>query len=150
MKINSILCFFLLSFLVSCGSDEEPMTPEEMTEESSFSVKVNGVSLSIANIQVIKNNPILLIAGSTAGAAKIVQVPLNMDVSPGTYPADGLYTSQYIEGSNIWNANNGTFTITKNDITAKRIEGTFEFDASPISGTASDVSVTEGSFKVNY
>ena len=96
----------------------------------------------------------LVIAGLSADQSQTLDLVMPVNITPGSYTFDingGLYFAGYSPSPLIQlvSMSGGTLTIISNDTTAKRIKGSFNFNAS--SSTVTNTStLTNGYFSVNY
>lgn len=130
----------------------ELVIEEDIIGNNEFSAKVDGVSFQpnvIAGTVSIGN--IVLNFSKTNGESIALTLPTS--VGNGTYTLGGLgstYSAVYARSaSESYFANGGTLTITNHNTASDLIEGNFNFNGTLLLGGGS-VSVTEGSFKVNY
>ncbi len=75
-------------------------------------------------------------------------MPFDTPVGNYTISQLGSFTGSYITDS-TWVAQSGTLIITKNNISNKHIEGTFEFEAEEFH-SGDNKSFTNGLFTVDY
>tara|TARA_R110002126_G_scaffold264475_2_gene407530 strand:+ start:6812 stop:7684 length:873 start_codon:yes stop_codon:yes gene_type:complete len=141
----------------SNGSFSNIIRSSQSISEDSFTAKVDGtvfqeMSLFANAITVGTTNLISINANKSLN--ETISFNLNADSTPGEYDFGSLFTQsfpsgQYIVDGNIYEAD-GKITIIDHDITAKKITGTFNFDAIPITSTTPVHSITEGAFSVSY
>jgi hypothetical protein len=86
---------------------------------------------------------------------KKITIGLPTDIPAGTYEivADNdTYKGIFSDSANniLARANSGSITIIAHDISAKTINGTFNFIATLSGNTASQFEITEGAFNVSY
>lgn len=123
--------------------------------QDSFSAKVDGVifedtSLFASEITLGSTQLISINANTTTSDAIGLTIPA--DISPGEYDLGGLTTYP----TALYNTNNGAFlgegklVITNHNTAIKKITGTFNFDASPLTGATPNYVITEGEFSVSY
>jgi hypothetical protein len=177
-NMNSIKSTFLLLFVVvftfiSC--DNEPLTgtfvdesgiPSDSAEDtddnsdntdtaiSPFFANVDGVEFSDVEPESYLLNSMLWVRGTDTQLKKIT-IGLPTDIPAGTYEivADNdTYKGIFSDSANniLARANSGSITIIAHDISAKTINGTFNFIATLSGNTASQFEITEGAFNVSY
>ncbi|MEM7108883.1 MAG: DUF6252 family protein, partial [Bacteroidota bacterium] len=117
-----------------------------------FSAKVDGVDFQPNIIGgTVAVGTIVLSFSKNSGETIGLTVPSN--INNGSYTLGGLgstYSASYIKSATeSFFADSGTLTITNHNTDSKQIEGTFNFTATPLFGSGS-ISITEGSFQVNY
>jgi len=89
--------------------------------------------------------------GQTANGSKIIVLSVGQTIKPGTYTiGETIFGTYTVNASSFYLTSSGSLTISKHDTSAKRIEGTFNFIADPISGEGKSVTVTDGAFAITY
>jgi hypothetical protein len=97
----------------------------------------------------------IIISGISADGIQNMELLMPENVTTGTYPLDFSGTSTYgaayftDPGNPLISLANGTLNIISNDITTKRIIGTFSFKATSLID-AQSADITNGYFSVNY
>ena len=87
---------------------------------------------------------------------KTITISVNKNSGVGSFELKGSNNAQTIDyedkkqPASVFSISEGTLEITKLDTAIKRFEGTFNFEALDITGGASSVKVTNGSFEVTY
>ena len=160
--------FMMTSILVfsSCKKDEvdpapfvtQPITPA--VPSNSFYAKVDGVEFVetlFSAFSFSAANAILITASQNGG---VTSIGLNVadDIAVGTYTFSfsGQPSATYNVSSDVNDSyvtdNQGTLVITTHDLSAKFIEGTFNYLATPNIGSTStsNFDITEGAFAVSY
>jgi hypothetical protein len=115
---------------------------------------VDGIKFTSAVIEPTSQNGQLFIAGITSDGTRDLALIMPTGITPGTYNLDfatGMYIGAYTPSSTeaLISQSNGTLTIISNDVTAKRIKGTFSFIASSLMD-ATTATITQGYFSVSY
>lgn len=98
-----------------------------------------------AEVVVSQNNlDNIQITGSTQTVSISLTFP--SDVTAGSYPlaSSGQYVASYLVGSISDEVDTGELIITKNDTTAKIVEGEFSFT------TVSGIEISNGKFSISY
>lgn len=123
--------------------------------QDDFTAKVDGVAFNdttlFASSITLGSTELISINANTA-ISEAISLTLNADITPGEYDFGSIGTYP----SALYNVNNGAFigdgklNITNHDTGAKRISGTFSFDASPLTGATPSYTITEGTFSVSY
>lgn len=123
------------------------------TGNNSFAVTIDGTPFTPAIIAGNLFSGMISITASDNTGSKSVGIDVPSTVTPGTYTFDGgTYIGQYNpNSSNFYSANQSgsSLVITQNDVTNKKIVGTFHFTAAPFSGTGT-ANLTNGSFTIYY
>jgi hypothetical protein len=156
-----ILLCGLAGFTASC--EKEPTEDEldsstSTTSSNYFKVKIDGTAFS-ANLlnSSITNNILNFVAGSST-SEKAIGLFIPYEAVPGSYPTSqgaGFRITYTAPGNqnNFYSAkDNGTVTITSNNLTQRIIKGTFEADVThTTAGPANDtVHLTAGEFIIVY
>ncbi|HBS86930.1 MAG: hypothetical protein A2W91_12940 [Bacteroidetes bacterium GWF2_38_335] len=126
---------------------------DEVLEGEYMVAKCNGINWSATtiNASVIVSSGTLHISGM--GGGKTVGLVVPSTVTPGTYEFEfgGTPSASYAPTSSSGGmmATSGYITIQSHDTSAKRIKGTFYYEAE-IFYPASSAMITEGEFDVDY
>lgn len=128
------------------------ITPPPGSGSDTLQATIDGNKFIADDVEVSLTNGQLLIAGFHGTADIALLLPAT--ITAGTYNLDfatGLYIGIYNPDptTTLISQASGTVTIISNDTVAKRIKGTFNFTASPISSGQPAV-ITLGYFAVNY
>jgi len=121
---------------------------------SSFHVDIDGVLWNAGIISgYLLMQSRLTLKGSVNDGTKFVSIVVPGNITSGTYHLGTLldnYYGQYNPDSltNMYSYD-GTLTITKHNTTINRIEGSFNFHAMELQGSAS-INLSAGVFKVTY
>lgn len=151
-KIVSIVATALVVIFSSCK--KETTTNPDPAKNTSVTAKVDGVrfqSNDALATQPVDSHIFTLIANDDKGNS----IAISGNNTAGTHSSandgdtDGIYTTS--DGGVYLTANTGgsaTFTITKYDLTTKKMSGTFSFTAPATGGSnaTGTKTVTEGSF----
>jgi len=145
------------SVLAACGGD--PSGPGAERDDASLSARIDGVSWSPESPAAAVNpSPGLYAIASapvTGASAYTMELVLRNIGGPGTYPlgvSDQVFGGNALlsQGGSSWSTPYtgaaGEVTITA--LSATAISGTFEFVATPVSGSVADKTVTQGAFDV--
>lgn len=93
------------------------------------------------------------VTGSDNNGSKSIGFQLPDNIAVGSYTFDGVagnYVGQYnASSSEFYFADSGNLVISKHDVGAKKIEGTFNFIAKDFGGVVS-ISITNGKFSTTY
>jgi|GEM_PF-1729271 len=143
---------FSLCLFTSCKKDAD--IDDIIEIPNGISVKIDGVDLSPTFSQGIGMGDVIWLSASKSNGSTSLSLRLPIDAQPGTYTfptndpstLDAYYTYLAIT---TYGAKSGKIVVTKHDIAAKSIEGTFELVCQSISSNAT-VSLTEGTFKMSY
>lgn len=119
-------------------------TPGDGTSDEFFTAVIDGAPFD-ADVKMAQSNAGIIQA---TGSSQTISISLTFpaDITAGTYTlaASGQYMASYLVGSIPDEVDTGELTITKNDTTAKIVEGEFSFT------TVGGVEVTNGKFKLGY
>lgn len=124
---------------------------------NTFTAKVDGVvyeEISLFSNLINPGGNDLLMISANKSLTETIGITLESDIAVGTYDFGSFITqtyptAQYTVGGATYLAE-GKITITLNDTAAKLISGTFNFDASPLTSTTPNFTITEGEFSVSY
>lgn len=119
---------------------------------NSLSADIDGSSWTATAVNGAVALGRLTIVGSDNQGVVSVSVSMPEDVAVGTYDLTflGDYIGQYNKFSTEFlSSDDGKLNITKHDKSGKKIEGTFNFNASDFNGTLNSA-ITNGSFVVSY
>ncbi len=125
--------------------------------KNSFTAKVDGVVFQeislFANTIAIGTNQLINI-NANKSSTESISFNLNDNITPGEYDLGGFTNqtypaSQYVIDGDKYEAD-GKITIISHDTSAKKIAGTFNFDAISATSTVVAHSITEGAFSVSY
>ncbi|MDB5203187.1 MAG: hypothetical protein JWQ27_2596 [Ferruginibacter sp.] len=128
-----------------------------------FRVKLNGVDWVNYNATGIYTNllgqtNISIISSYDANTDKNIGLDMSGTIVPGSYsfsaiPFPGDPSALYDNGATpdtSYSADGGNLTILEHNTTTKRIRGTFNFIATPVSGGGTPITFTAGYFSVKY
>lgn len=176
MKRNLItaICFFVL--VSSCKKDVEELPPATQTGANTFGAKINGAFWVPQGFGPIPANDILdarLLPGgdvyinarnfSSSPNETEFEIYLKGVTGPGTYllnktvpyPSSsenyGYYVKRNLTPQNEWitsATSTGSVTITRFDVSAMIISGTFQFNALNLYNSPEPLAITEGRFDV--
>lgn len=130
---------------------------ESLITDNSFTAKVDGIFYEeeslFASIAPIGSTDVIFI-NANKNFNEVIGLTLQSNIVVGEYDFGSFITqtypiAQYNFDDGIYVAD-GKLTITKHDTVAKLISGTFDFEASPITGGSPNFSITEGAFSVSY
>ncbi len=122
---------------------------------NSFFAKLDGAAFNPTNITGIKTSGLISIIGRR-GSVENIGVSFADTITAGTTlnlsPFDSNGRLQYILDNNPLNIFGGTgsITIISHDILAKRVKGTFLFNAATLFPPINSKIITDGSFDVTY
>ena len=153
-----LLCIFTVIIIFSaCQKEFENPFISVIPPASSldkFRVNADGFSFPTYVISTINVSNEISITASDVLAIKRVAVTVPANTIPGSYTLDfsgmiyfGIY---YPDTSNMLISNPGAITIVENNVSSKRIRGTFSFTAKPLNGSAITSVLTNGYFSVKY
>ena len=141
----------------SNGSFSNIIRSSQPISEDTFTAKVDGIVFQEISLFTTANtigttNLISITANKSLN--ETISLNLNEDITPGEYDFGSFITQSYPTGlytidDDIYEAD-GKIIITSHDTNAKKISGTFNFDASPVISTTVAHSITEGAFSVSY
>ncbi len=138
-------------FLSGCKKDDEE--DETPVATNVFSAKINGSTFSPSNpggMKDIESNELWITGDNSAG---MLSLTIPGDIAPGTYnlsvgSGSGCSLDWEPESAGSHFANPGTLIITKHDVAARRIEGTFS--ATLQSTLPPTLPLTDGVVKITY
>lgn len=153
-----LLCIFTVIIIFSaCQKEFEDPFISVIPPASSldtFRVNIDGIAFPTYGISTTNSLNIINLLASDVQAAKKVSLTVPANITPGSYPLDffgmvyfGFY---YPDTSNFLVSDPGTITIIENNLTSKRIRGTFDFNAEPLNVGTSMSILTNGYFSVKY
>lgn len=163
MKFNTLLAgLFSAALLFSgCSKDDDKPTPDPAVQQpgntnpqnsSGMSSKVNNVDwTALAPMASFQSSNLILAGSNILGQAISVSTTSGTVTQAGTYAATGTYI-EIVQGSTsgpMWMAPvGGSITITKLDLAAKKVSGTFTFSAQAVPGTGATgtKTITSGVF----
>lgn len=124
-----------------------------------FTAKVDGVLYETISVfgtatTVLGTADLILVTGNKS-FTEVMTLYFDGDVVPGEYDLGSPFAQTYPSGTYALNNTNlnigdGKVIVTIHDTATKRIAGTFEFEASPLTSSTPNYSITEGSFDVTY
>jgi hypothetical protein len=134
------------------GDTGTVITPPPGGLKDTLLVTIDSNKFIASDVQISNSGGQLLIAGFSG--TQDVGLFLPPTITAGTYNLDfatGMYIGIYNPdpATTLLSISNGTVTIILNDTVNKRIEGTFNFVASPM-GSGVTAKLTQGYFAVNY
>lgn len=117
-----------------------------------FSCKVNGTQFTPSLTFGTLNLGILQIGGSSSAGTPSVSLALDENIAVGTTDLDGFTNfGQYNPNSSTFlQSTSGNVTVSKHDKAARKIVGTFDFEAAEFGGGPTTASITSGSFNISY
>lgn len=134
-----------------------PLSAQPVSQDS-FTAKVDGVLfeyISLFATPITIGNTNLISISANKSSYNTINFNLNADITPGEYDLGSFITQSYPTGqyttsiTDIYVAD-GKITIISHDTSAKKIVGTFSFEAKDILSSAVAHSITDGSFSVSY
>lgn len=133
-----------------------PRSSQPVSKDN-FTAKVDGVvfeDISLFANEITIGSTDLISISANRSLSETIGINLNADITPGEYDFGSFITQSYPTGQYSVNGNTyeaeGKLTITSHDTTAKRISGTFNFDATDILTGTPIHSITDGDFNVSY
>jgi len=153
MKFFVLMLVSSSLMLSGCKKDDEEDDDVTPAATSVFSAKINGAQFSASTPGGMKDSEDNEIWISGSNSAGMLNLWIPGDITTGTYSltvgsGSGCSLSWEPEDGVSHFANPGTLTITKHDVTARRIEGTFS--ATLESTAPPTLPLTEGVFKITY
>jgi len=157
MKLRSIFAALIVfTFLFSaCDKDKKDPAPTQepapAPAANSMTAKVNNADWAAFIPTATIQNGELLLAGSNASRHAIALYTQNDNLTaPGTFSAIATFMEMPQDTTNgpTWMNPAMSVTITKLDLTAKKVSGTFSFSAIAVPGTGASgmKAVTNGVF----
>lgn len=149
-----LVCIYILLFsflLASCSTDDEP-TPLPVAESSTITFKVNGVQKIYTSVAVTESIytfedlsvPSYSILATTDDDGEFVAIQVRRDYTG----SEGIYQFLYVNGNGNHNLTEEfLMNITAND--GGNLAGTFSGPLQ-LTGTETGVTITEGSFNINF
>ena len=152
IQICLLAGLFSLCLFTSCKKDADDGGVVEIPE--GIFAKIDGADFAPTSAEGIDMGNVIWLNGSKSNGNTVLSLRLPIDAQPGTYtfPTSDPYTlNAYYTYSAIttYGAKSGKIVVTKHDVAAQTIEGTFELVCQSISSTAT-VTLTEGTFKMGY
>lgn len=159
-KILPVICMLALSFLGSCGKDDDDATTPSNNDPitnptTTFKAVISGSNWQATNHNTAVSGGILGIHGDDNAGRKIT-ITTDVITKTGTYTSGSLaYELTHSDGSaSRWTGflNDSTInvlTITSYDAATKKISGTFKFSGARVFGAPTEpdtVKVTNGVF----
>jgi hypothetical protein len=149
------LAFAIIAFaiVVMTGCDKADDNPSGGSDNGSLSLSENGVSWTAAKVTAAHALGLITVSGEDDSDQEIIFL-LPETITTGTYnlPSEelGSLSITYVTTANMpMYPVSGSLIITKHNTATNEFEGTFNFEASPLSGDE-NVSVTNGKFDVKY
>ena|ERR1700676_2688046 len=141
----------VFDYLTYSGDTSGTVTPPGAALDTLLAT-VDGNKFIASTVQVSTSNGQLLIAGFSGTQDIGLLIPPGL--APGTYNLDfatGMYIGIYNPSPSVTliSQSSGVVTIISNNTVTKRMKGTFNFTASPVSSGTPAV-ITLGYFAVNY
>jgi hypothetical protein len=133
-----------------------PTQPPPATGSSdTLQAKVDGADWNATDVVIQSQSGLLGIAGISGQQSLVIFMPAN--ITAGTYAMDfnsgmyfGAYSTDAADPTKVLLAiGNGSLTILENDVTNRRMRGTFSFTAKSQTNSNS-ATVTNGYFAANY
>ncbi|MFN0174957.1 MAG: DUF6252 family protein [Saprospiraceae bacterium] len=152
IQICLLAGLFSLCLFTSCKKDADDGGVVEIPE--GIFAKIDGADFAPTFTQGIDMGDVVWLSGSKSNGSTSLSLRLPIDALPGTYtfPAADPSTLSvfytYLAGD-TYGAKSGKIVVTKHDVAAQTIEGTFEVVCQSISSNAT-VTLTEGTFKMGY
>lgn len=153
MKINTLSKFILVLivfsvFIQSCKKDEKTTTP--VTPTAGITAKINGKSFTDDGTTEAFKNSTISTSIYAINTAETSSIGIGFGaVTTGTYTIGSgnhgaTYKAYDVNGNDTaYSATQGSFVITKYDLTNNKLSGTFSFTATN-SATGRTVAITEG------
>jgi hypothetical protein len=120
------------------------------TTGSTIKADIDGVTFTAPSVSGMVQVGKIALNGTDGSRA--LGIFLDQTITPGTYSMD-------LAGNNVaysptmttpYFTQSGTIVVTKHDVSAKRIEGTFFLTAEDLIGGGPDIIITNGEFAVTY
>lgn len=156
-QLHLLLIFAAVLVLSACQKEFESPDFTVVPPASSldtFRVAVDGSAFPTYAISTAKSLNVINLIARDVQAVKKVSLSFPADISPGSYPLDFSGTiyfgTFYPDASTLLVSDPGTITILSNNISTKRIRGTFDFNAAVINTNAPLNILSNGYFSVTY
>ncbi len=152
IQICLLAGLFSLCLFTSCKKDADDGGVVEIPE--GIFAKIDGVDFVPTLTQGIDMGNVVWLSGSKSNGSTSLSLRLPIDAQPGTYTFPAADPSAlsvyytYLAGA-TYGAKSGKIVVTKHDVAAQTIEGTFELVCQSILSTET-VTLTEGTFKMSY
>ncbi len=159
MRTHSYLLCIFATILILSACQKEFENPEFVvvppaSSLDTFRVVIDGTTFPTYGISTTNSSNVISLTATDVRAFQRVSLVVPANVTPGSYPMDyfgkvyfGVY---YPDTSNSLISNPGTINIISNNISTKRISGTFDFNAQTLNGGAAVSFLTNGYFSVKY
>lgn len=124
---------------------------------NTFTAKVDGVQfeeISLFSNLITPGGNDLIVINANKSLTETIGITLESSTTAGEYDFGSFITQTYptaeytVDGATY--LAEGKITITLHDTVARIISGTFSFDASPLTSSSPNFSITEGEFSVSY
>ena len=132
------------------------LTTEVVTEEPGYYLKadIDGTEWKAPFVSGSTLTGELALTGSNISTYKTISFRFPMDIAVGTYTLEDIfsdYGAQYnVNQTMSLMAASGTLVVTKHDMAAKEISGTFSFEAEEFGQGSATASLKNGSFNISY
>jgi hypothetical protein len=127
--------------------------PYTSAPPSTLSAKIDGADFTATVVIAQRAQGFLIINGQALNGSKIITITFDDNIAVGNHEigelGDEIYAT-YTASLSSFVSTSGTLKITKNDTSAKRVEGTFSFEAEPFFEEGDGHTITAGSFSVSY
>jgi hypothetical protein len=127
--------------------------PYTSTPPGSMSAKIDGVDFDASVVVAQHMQGLIMVNGQALNGSKIIVLSFGDDITVGTHSIESIGSdiyATYTASLSSFVSSEGTLTITKHDKSAKRVEGTFSFEAEPFIQEGETHVITAGTFAVSY
>lgn len=150
MKNTFLLIALIALFFVACQKDGDG-TPVQINPNASMSCKIDGVSwTALTRVSTLTAGNFIINGSTLFGDALNIST---LGDTTGTYTLGTLsyhssatYSPNATNPDSLYQAINGTVTITEIDATNKRVSGTFSFNCTNALNSSLTKAITEGQF----
>ena len=154
IRFGLLAGLFFLCLFTSCKKYPDTTGGGDVVIPKGMLAKIDGVAFVAVSTQGLDMGDVIWLIGSKSDGTTSLTLRLPIDARPGTYafPASDPQTlNAYYTyaASKTYGAKSGKIVVTKHDVAAKTIEGTFEIVCESISDN-STVSLTQGKFNMGY
>ncbi len=150
MKKSLFLIAIIAFFIVAC-QDEGDGTPVQINPSASMSCKINGVSwTALTRVSTLTAGNFIIngttLFGDALNISTLGDTTGTYTLGTLSYHSSATYSPKATDPDSLYQAINGTVTITEVDATNKRVSGTYEFNCTNALNPTLTKAITEGQF----
>lgn len=154
--MKKLLLISLIALVViSCKKDDDDPDNNFINPSASMSAKINGTSWSaITRVTTLQSNTFIITGTGSINGNNVMAITI-LGSTTGTYVLDPMnaqtqftanFTPVVSNTDSIYQAYQGTVTLTSVDVANKKVSGTYSFKAR-LQDMVTEIDVTEGKFE---